>query len=190
MFERIAEDAPVDVSVSEQPSVWQLVNQEFACDHPEVRLTKFTKSNATVEFRRQCQACGAAVGCIKKTMITPEQMRAGIPDFDKTIIERRNLARSQRFAELHAEREEDRLQDEEERFRERREQYQAYLRSPAWARRRQLVMEREEGLCQGCRRSRAVEVHHRNYDHIGDELLFDLVALCSACHRKVHGGDE
>jgi hypothetical protein len=29
-------------------------------------------------------------------------------------------------------------------------------------------------------------VHHLNYDHWKDELLFELVALCFDCHRKVH----
>jgi hypothetical protein len=25
------------------------------------------------------------------------------------------------------------------------------------------------------------------YAHLGDELLFELVALCLSCHEKVHG---
>jgi hypothetical protein len=180
----------VDVSVKDQPSLWQRVSQEFACEHPTVVLTKFTKSNATVEFRKQCQDCGDSIGCVKRATIPMEQLRAGIPDYDKTIGERRRKAWQRRYEELKAEAEEERLQELEERSQARREWYQDYLRSPAWARKRQLVLEREESLCQGCRTSKAVEVHHLTYDHIGNELLFELVALCSACHRNAHGRDE
>jgi hypothetical protein len=29
-------------------------------------------------------------------------------------------------------------------------------------------------------------VHHLNYQRLGDEMLFDLVALCEGCHQKLH----
>ena len=175
--------ATVDVPVSDQPSLWQRVVREFACDHPNVILTKFTKSNATVEFRKQCQTCGDIVGCVKKALITAEQMRAGIPDFDRSIGDTRRQAWARRYDELRAE-----LRDEE--GREWRDRYERHLRSPAWARKRQLVLDREKGVCQGCRESRAVEVHHLSYQNLGNEPLFELVALCSPCHRNVHGRDE
>jgi hypothetical protein len=65
-----------------------------------------------------------------------------------------------------------------------------YLRSEEWHLRRKAVLQREDGLCQGCREARATQVHHRSdaYRQLreaGRELLCDLVALCDKCHAEV-----
>jgi hypothetical protein len=64
--------------------------------------------------------------------------------------------------------------------------YQDYLSSPAWKHRRDLVLWRSRGICEGCQSSKATEVHHLTYEHVGEELLFELVAVCRACHEKIH----
>jgi len=64
--------------------------------------------------------------------------------------------------------------------------YTEYLQSPAWARRRRAVLTRAGGLCEGCRENPAVHVHHTTYAHAGNELLFELVALCRDCHQIAH----
>lgn len=69
-----------------------------------------------------------------------------------------------------------------------REQYQEYLQSEDWWERRTLVMERAGGLCEGCRKVEPIDVHHLTYDHVTEELLYELVALCASCHEKAHGG--
>lgn len=70
--------------------------------------------------------------------------------------------------------------------RQRRAQYEAYLRTPAWIDRRDRVMVRAEGWCEGCGLRPATEVHHLTYKHLFAEFLFELVALCEPCHRRVH----
>jgi len=72
-----------------------------------------------------------------------------------------------------------------------REWYHQYLASPAWREKRQRVMARAEGVCEGCGTARAVDVHHTTYANIGDELLWQLRAVCRACHEKCdrHGGE-
>jgi 5-methylcytosine-specific restriction endonuclease McrA len=65
--------------------------------------------------------------------------------------------------------------------------YEDYLQSPGWAELRRKVLAREKGICQGCTVEKATEVHHTTYSHVGNELLFELLALCSNCHAKVHG---
>lgn len=67
-----------------------------------------------------------------------------------------------------------------------RSEYDAYLRSSDWRRRRGHVLRRCAGVCEGCGERPAVEVHHLTYRHFGAELLFELVALCRACHALVH----
>jgi hypothetical protein len=64
--------------------------------------------------------------------------------------------------------------------------YQAYLLSEQWKNKRTKVLKRAQGICEGCLDVPATEVHHRSYEHVFDELLFELVALCEECHRKTH----
>jgi 5-methylcytosine-specific restriction endonuclease McrA len=64
--------------------------------------------------------------------------------------------------------------------------YYAYLRSSKWKQKRNLVFEREGGICQGCLEEPIEHVHHLNYSHLFDELLFELVGLCETCHRRTH----
>ena len=64
--------------------------------------------------------------------------------------------------------------------------YHRYLKTRDWRYKRDLVFERENGLCQGCKSEPIEEVHHLTYIHIFDELLYELVGLCENCHRKAH----
>lgn len=67
-----------------------------------------------------------------------------------------------------------------------RARYKTYLMSDEWQIKKANVLERENFMCQGCGERRASEVYHTSYDHIYDEFLFELVALCSECHRRYH----
>lgn len=64
--------------------------------------------------------------------------------------------------------------------------YNEYLNSDAWKARRRKVMDRCRGLCEGCRDHPVTQIHHLTYDHVGDELLYELVGLCDACHDRTH----
>lgn len=68
----------------------------------------------------------------------------------------------------------------------RREAYDAYLRSPEWAVKRALVLKRANGHCEGCGLAIATQVHHQTYDNVGAEFLWELAAVCRACHERVH----
>lgn len=67
--------------------------------------------------------------------------------------------------------------------------YDEYLKSPQWREKRKLVLQRANGLCEGCRLAAPTEVHHLTYSHVFKELLFQLVALCRSCHERVHETD-
>jgi len=58
--------------------------------------------------------------------------------------------------------------------------------SDQWRDKRVLVLKRACGMCEGCGQARAREVHHKTYQHLGAEFLFELVALCVECHRRIH----
>ncbi len=68
----------------------------------------------------------------------------------------------------------------------RKEKYNEYLKSDEWYRIRQIVLERDKFICQGCLKNRATDVHHKNYDNLFNEVLFDLVSVCRTCHLKIH----
>jgi hypothetical protein len=80
------------------------------------------------------------------------------------------------------------------------EAYDRYLQSPAWLEKRRQVLARTRGICEGCGARRAVEVHHRFYPRcdclpgepawIRAEKLFDLAAVCLACHQDLHPGKK
>lgn len=67
--------------------------------------------------------------------------------------------------------------------------YHAHLRSGKWANTRQKVLERASGICEGCGETRATQVHHLTYKNVGHEFLWELVAICRACHERRHGHD-
>ena len=63
--------------------------------------------------------------------------------------------------------------------------YEKYSASPAWKRKRDLVIERDKGKCVWCQ-AEGKQVHHKTYDNIGKEPLSDLVLLCVPCHIGEH----
>jgi 5-methylcytosine-specific restriction endonuclease McrA len=65
--------------------------------------------------------------------------------------------------------------------------YVDYLKSDKWLAKRRAVLERDGGICQACLIRAATQIHHKTYKRVGDEALFDLVAVCAPCHEKIHG---
>ena len=64
--------------------------------------------------------------------------------------------------------------------------YDEYMQSAAWQRKRQQVITRSGNRCERCGKSRyiaALDVHHKTYVRLGNELLSDLEALCRDCHN-------
>jgi hypothetical protein len=64
--------------------------------------------------------------------------------------------------------------------------YPEYLQSDAWKGLRDKVLKRASGVCEGCGSADAVQAHHLRYAHIGQEFLWELVAVCLACHERAH----
>lgn len=67
------------------------------------------------------------------------------------------------------------------------EKYGPYLASEAWREKANLVLMRAHGICEGCGKAPATQVHHLTYARVGNEMLFDLVAICKSCHEIIHG---
>jgi hypothetical protein len=129
------------------------------------------------QLREQCQACGALVGgVLKHALATPDT-----PSVNAAWMVEASKDWKRHWDRIHQERERE--------WERKRARYAEYLQSDEWRERRALVLERAEGLCEGCREKPATQVHHLTYDHIFNELLFELVAVCDDCHEHIHYGD-
>ena len=65
--------------------------------------------------------------------------------------------------------------------------YDEYIASPMWARRKREAIECAGRRCQLCGESNAMlEVHHNTYAHLGNERPADLCVLCVPCHETFH----
>lgn len=64
----------------------------------------------------------------------------------------------------------------------------AYLRSEKWKAKRQEALEGADHRCQVCNSPHELEVHHRTYEHWGNEQPGDLTVLCRTCHCLFHAG--
>lgn len=65
-------------------------------------------------------------------------------------------------------------------------EYNAYISSPYWHRKRNKCLSRDEDRCRCCGTDTKLQVHHKTYDRFGDEELDDLVTVCDSCHMKIH----
>lgn len=73
--------------------------------------------------------------------------------------------------------------------------YDEYLRTDHWRKTRNAALSRAGWACMRCPAQRTLEVHHKTYERLGEELSGDLEVLCATCHqghhideaRRVHG---
>lgn len=101
---------------------------------------------------------------------------------DSVIRRPEQERRSKEWKEKRAELERQRLENNARWW----DWYTQYLKTPEWSQRRSKVIERAKGICEGCLSARATQVHHVSYEHVGDELLWELRAICDACHERCH----
>ncbi len=65
-------------------------------------------------------------------------------------------------------------------------EYIEYLQSAEWGEKRKILMGQADWTCSKCG-GKATQLHHINYENIGDEELdTDVIPLCKDCHDEVH----
>ena len=65
--------------------------------------------------------------------------------------------------------------------------YYTYIHSDLWFARTELVRKRNGGICELCNLRFGQVVHHRTYEHLGEEKDHELIHLCVECNNAVHG---
>ena len=153
------------------------VARQQRCEHlrqgPHVAL----QSDGKPFYRIQCPDCGQKLSNQLPHSSVPNRERC--PRWNEELYQRllhsRNAAIEQSREAAIARRKA-----------EWRAVYNRYLASADWQSVRQRVLRRAHGTCEGCLEAPATEVHHQTYAHVGDELLFELVAICRPCHERLH----
>ncbi len=153
---------------------------EQRCDHAFHHIRYKENKVGQRSFWRQCHNCGKGLGQVPRRDIAVSQVMQARPyDTDREKERSRAI-----------------LKEAQERYRTEYERattpqgfwqrYDAYINSPRWRVVREKVMRRAGGVCEGCAEHPAEHVHHLTYDRLGAEMLFDLVAVCRACHGRIH----
>lgn len=67
--------------------------------------------------------------------------------------------------------------------------YKAYLLSDEWLQVKLDLLQSRGCVCQKCKKPKPpnkLQVHHKTYERIFNELPSDLMLLCAKCHMKKH----
>lgn len=66
--------------------------------------------------------------------------------------------------------------------------YPEFLNTEYWNTIRKYMLDQAKYKCQLCNSNGTLHVHHKTYEHHGDEHnhLEDLIVLCKQCHEKIH----
>jgi hypothetical protein len=152
------------------------------CVHAQLDIRKVTVAGGGVQYRQQCQECGDLIGFAIAHTKAPQD--AAVENQTLRVMyrserDRQYAAIIQRHVKLQ--------KNKDTEFWHR---YNEYLKSPTWAERRGRVLQRAKGICEGCSDRPAVQVHHLTYKHVFEEFLFELVAVCDDCHKRLHGNDN
>ncbi len=68
--------------------------------------------------------------------------------------------------------------------------YQEYLMSQYWKDKRDFILEHFGNKCIECGTEKGLNVHHKNYDSVGNENTEDVTVLCFKCHKEEHNKNE
>jgi len=143
---------------------------ECPCASAELRRRRL--SNGSVSIILQCLVCGNSVG----QPVAHHRVSGPVGEWDDGLQDRWNAARSDTRAQRRA---------------SAKAAYREYLQSQEWAAIRARVLLRAGRKCEGCGEE-ATQVHHLTYEHVFEEFLFELIAVCRGCHERLHdhGEDE
>jgi 5-methylcytosine-specific restriction endonuclease McrA len=148
------------------------------CSHGRQALHRRVKSNGVVVVGWYCHEC-TAWREVPKALVDNIN---GLPEYDAAEVARKL---DERLAIIRARYDKEKATAKQEQSL-RREQY---YRTQKWMDKRQLVLSRDRYTCQAqlrCQGAPARDIHHVVYRYLGDEPLWDLRAVCRACHDALH----
>ena len=147
-------------------------------DHVFDQVTRKRNAAGNYVLRSSCSKCGQMTGSFLKYSEVTSSVPYNQEEIDRKFSFHRMIqsAYNQQKSMLW--------------FHNRQEitdEYKKYLESWEWSDKAYKVKKRANFICEGCLEAPATEVHHTTYTHIYNEFMFELLALCSSCHRRIHG---
>lgn len=168
--------------------------EKYKCTHEKSELRKRIVEKGIIQFVQQCVRCGNPTSNpIARAKAVAQCGGHEPPPFDEKLYSSWKQGYSDGWKQINDDYEKNVAAYEkaqEERSTEWWAWYIEYLKSPEWKAKSQQVILRAQGICEGCRNSKASSVHHLTYKHVGDEFLFELVAVCKQCHDRLHEDDK
>lgn len=160
----------------DKAALWKEHGKKFTCANESSELRVRIVKGGGKQYVRQCLRCGDAISNpIKAEAALAENGGAPFPSFDEEL--QRSWAQTvSASAELIKNSDDSAFGDA----------YDKYLASPEWKAKRGKVLARASGVCEGCGETAPTQIHHISYEHVGAEFLFELVAVCDACHERLH----
>ena len=64
--------------------------------------------------------------------------------------------------------------------------YHNYLNTKEWFDKRNISLEYANYKCCRCNETENLQIHHLNYNTVGDESIGDLEVVCNKCHKNIH----
>ncbi len=160
---------------SQRTDLYAQVADRFDCKHPERELRRRVIKGGSVAYVRQCKACGQVSNPVKTALALQESAGGAIPAYDAEAEDAWNTRKHAAYKSIEAELD-GKVSNE----------YEEYLQSELWLAKRALVLRRAGKLCEGCLERPPTQVHHLTYQHVGEEFMWELVAVCDECHERAH----
>lgn len=158
------------------------LDEQFHCDCDHIQVFRRKLKNNTVIAGQACVTCHRW----KKNVSSRNLNLDTLCWYDPELRDNRDLQQAQMRERIQVAVQDFLYEEREQQRQERTLRYHQYLQTAEWKVICRKVHERANGICEGCRERPSQEVHHLTYDRIFNEMLFDLVALCSPCHRSIH----
>lgn len=64
--------------------------------------------------------------------------------------------------------------------------YSEFLLSEWWHVKLNAIYFAKGKICELCGSTRKLTIHHKTYEHLGNEPLKDILVLCKNCHMREH----
>jgi 5-methylcytosine-specific restriction endonuclease McrA len=172
---------PFDLYSSDELREELRAYREQECRHPDMEIRRVTVVGGATQFRMQCQSCGTFQG-----QAIPHSSVSDVSPHDAALPVRYRQKREDEYSTIIQRH----VWKQKGRDTAWWQKYKDHLKSPGWKAKRLKVLQRAQGQCEGCAERPANEVHHLTYEHVCEEFLFELVALCSVCHARIHPREE
>lgn len=150
------------------------------CKHIQQLPCEWKDGGGKNHIKKQCQHCGRMIGsALGKSKVNESDLVKFQPNLEATYDAKRKSEYND-LIQRH-------IRIQKAQSGEFSKSYKVHLNSDKWRLViRPKVLKRANGICEGCLERPATQVHHFTYDHLGDEFMFELAALCGPCHDRLH----